>query len=92
MTKKELTLLRVTGLNAAIFLKWQETLEKENDLVELGERYGILRTVYLLSPTEYTRICAFIDKHFPTKYRIYDGDYYKMADALQEDYFKQYDV
>lgn len=90
MTKKELTLLRVTGLNAALYLKWQATLEKEDNLIELGERYGILRTIYLLSPTEYTRIYAFVDKHFPTKYRIYADDYYKIADSLQEDYFRQY--
>ena len=90
MTKKELTLLRVTGLNAALYLKWQATLEKEDNLLESGERYGILRTVYLLSPTEYTRICAFVDKHFPVKYRIYGDDYYEIADSLQEDYFKQY--
>lgn len=89
MTKKELTLLRVTGLNAAVNLKYQNAIGK-NDLIAQGEYYGILRTVYLLSPNEYVQINEFVTSHFPSKYIIHNGDFFKIKDALQEDYFRQY--
>lgn len=91
MTKKELTLLRVTGLNAATKLKFMAAV-KSKDLTEWGICNGILQTVYLLSPNEYTNIHDFITSHFHAKYTIHNGDFYKIKDALQEDYFKQYDV
>lgn len=93
MTKKELKMLRIVGLDAAVT---SEYYAKESTLclaekIENERCIGVMRAIYYISPNEYDRITSFIREHFPAKHAIYSGNLFKITAALKADYYAQYE-